>query len=411
MSASIDKYYIEALRKYYESSGDTKSKLVDFTSNTPSRFLNGGFCIEEGKQNFAIIDSFDATDPVVFTHKFLVEHDGWVRFIAGFVLDSQVLDYLHRFVTDVQFRSTPRGIATAKLVKVLAGYSKKGWDYNGFFYYMEAVAKVAFKEVLPYTQLYGTSMLRLQSMNDDVFLERGEIVPDPYKIEEHVERHGNIPFSAASESIAKNIHANTITEVSVHIQATYACLLKIGLIHHKKVDVTKKIEMFFDFLHNEIGVFMAVEAVLACLQFSGKGGSLIPIEAGARDVRKKLIASAWDVFLLRMPETLISSESNEHTSIYYVCTAEKALQEIGSMRVIRRVSSIPDGPGTLPISGGFREDVLGQKIGSELLRKFNDIYADKIATSFTKRDPKSPELISALVHELERQVSGFVKEF
>ena len=101
------------------------------------------------------------------------------------------MDSVHKFVTDTdgRFRATAVGLATAKLIQTIAEYSLRGWDINSFFYFMEALSKAAFDVALPGTQRYGSSILKLQSMDDRAFIKSGEIIPDPDKLEEHAARH------------------------------------------------------------------------------------------------------------------------------------------------------------------------------------------------------------------------------
>ena len=412
MTSNIDEHYIEALRRYYIASDDNRTKIVDFTSNVPSPFLQQSIQVEYGECNFAIIDGFGGARPYVFDRRFLLEGKGYTQFICGFILDSQVIHYMHQFVTDVngQFRETPRGYATAKLLRVIAEFSARGWDFNPFFYIMEATTKAAFGTALPWTQRYNSSILKLQTMDDEVFLRSGDIVPDVHKIEEYVERHGALPFEATAASIVTNIHRVAAKAGAIQLQATYACLLKIGLIQQKKTSQEKKWEELFSFFNNDLGVFLAREAIVACLHFRGQSLKFIPIERRANDVKRKLLASTWDLFLTRLPEALIADEGIDHTSIYYVCTAEKALQVLGDIFVVGRVSSIEDGNGTLPTRIGVREDILNARLGTDLAKAFMRAYGQSMTGSLN-RTPKSEAEIMDVVSQLEKQVAELVERF
>ena len=92
--------------------------------------------------------------------------------------------------------------------------------------------------------------------------------------------------------------------VSHVLQVIYACLLKIGILQHRKADEHQKLAELFEFFGNDIGAFMFREAVAACLHFRGQSGRLIPVQVGAKDVKKRLMASTWDLFLLRLPRHL-----------------------------------------------------------------------------------------------------------
>ena len=193
--------------------------------------------------------------------------------------------------------------------------------------------------------------------------------------------------------------------------------LKIGILQHRKADEHQKLAELFEFFGNDIGAFMLREAVAACLHFRGaRAGVLDPRFncCGAKEnVKKRLMASTWDLFLLRLPETLYRKRRKrayEHTSIYYVCTADKALQALGRIFVVRRVSSISEGSGSLPSSVGFRADVLDAQVGSDLAEAFHAAYIRSMS-NHAHRKPRTPEAIATLIQELEEQASRIVNRF
>src|SRR5262249_1713782 len=157
-----------------------------------------------------------------------------------------------------------------------------------------------------------------------------------------------------------------------------------------------------EFLHNDLGVLLFREAVLSCLHFEGKSGRLIPLQVGAKGVRRKLLASAWDLLLLRLPEHIIANEISEVTSIYYICTAEKALQKLGRMFVVGRVSSISDGRGTLPSMVGVNYDLLSQEVGTRLTNQFYAAYQRR-SGNIAQRTPRDLAEVSQVVEDLEHQ--------
>jgi hypothetical protein len=413
ITADIDAHYIEALRRYYQASDNRHGKIVGFSSNQPSPFLRGSIEVAHENHKIVIIDSFNGTRPFVFNHRFLVEDDGRQQFQCGFIFDSQVVvDSLHRFVTDTdgRFRATAVGLATANLIRTIAEYSLRGWDINPFFYIMEALSKAAFDVALPWAQSYGASIMKLQSMDDRAFIKFGEIIPDPNKLEEHAARHGRASFELAAASVARDFYHFEMDSISHVLQVIYACLLKIGILQHRKADEHQKLAELFEFFGNDIGAFMLREAVAACLHFRGQSRRLIPIQFGAKDVKKKLMASAWDLFLLRLPEALIENEGNEYTSIYYVCTADKALHALGRIFVVRRVSSISEGVGSLPSCVGILADALDAQVGSDLAEAFHAAYIRNMS-NYAHRKPGTPGAVATLIQELEEQASKIVNRF
>jgi hypothetical protein len=102
-------------------------------------------------------------------------------------------------------------------------------------------------------------------------------------------------------------------------------------------------------------------------------------------------------------------EQIQHTSVYYICSAEKALQALGKKFVTKRVSSIPEGAGHLPPAVGIRTDILQAYLGAALTETYCKNY-DSTANS-TSRTPKSELVIAALVGVLEEEVERFVESF
>jgi hypothetical protein len=403
ITADIDKYYLDSLKKYYAASGDKVSKIVDFSSKLPSPFLRGNEIIG-GKDNFSIIDSFGGIKPIVLNHRYLVEGDGGVHFQVGVALDSQVVTYLHQYVTNDRavYRSTPRGAAIRMLLKRISSPSMRGWDFNPFFYLMESVSKGIFEQVFPHAAAFSASILRLQAMDSEHFLQTGEIVPDPEKIEEHALCNKAAPFVDTAGNMVVKIASIQRLKQEHLIQAIYATLLKICLLHQTKATIERKLQELIYFFQNDLGVYLMREALLSCLHFAGKSGTFLPLQTGAKNVRKKLLASSWDLYLLRVPEFLIGSEGNEYTSIYYVCTAEKTLQRLGRLFVVRRIATFKEE--RVPPSIGYRVDLLEQEIGAELTARFFEMYQKGMADS-PSRTPKNLGEVKSLVDELEREAS------
>lgn len=239
-------------------------------------------------------------------------------------------------------------------------------------------------------------------MDDNVFLQTGRIVPDVGKMEEYRARHGDVTFSSmASKSIA---FYSDWKGYQVHLLAIYATLLKIGLLSLSKYSVVDKFTKLCDFFQNELGVFLVREAVVACLHFSNRHRQFIPVQRGSMRVRRRLLASSWDLLLLHLPETLISQEGADYTSLYFVCTADKMVSRVGEIVQVVRVGSVE------PLIGhragtllGLREDLLNEEIGEELTARLFAIYRRQRQVS---RERRSRDLagMQDIVADLEKQV-------
>ena len=194
-----------------------------------------------------------------------------------------------------------------------------------------------------------------------------------------------------------------MNEARIYIQAIYATLLKINLLNRQRVNIFEKLHLLFNFFQEEIGIFLAREAFIACLHFTGRTGKFLSFKKDSVETQKNTLASAWDLFLLRLPEIIISNEKGNFTSVYYVCTAEKALQDLGRMCLVRRVSSLQEGTGTIPTSIGFRTDILSQQVGDKLTSDFASM-CDQIQKASSSRSPVDLEKILYIVSGLEQQI-------
>ena len=410
MSYSIDEHYLSALKNYYLKSNDKISKIVDFTSNQVSTILNGSEKIHCNGHEYTIIDSFGGTKPIIFNYDFFEAGSKYMNIGAGIILDSQVVSYLHNFVSE-EGREPKNQIvnaATLKLLKKIAYYSNKGWDFNAFFYLAEALGKDVLNKAFPHARAFSTTMLKLQTMDDSTFLEQGKIVPDPEKIDEYVLRNSEISFEDAAEKMINSFPVGDMTEeLSMRLKVSYAALIKIGLLQHEKCDAETKFEKLSRFFHEELGIYPAREAVVGCLHFAGKAKKFTSIEKGAKNIGQKLLGSAWDLLLLRLPESIIQNEAPDPTSVYYVCTADKTLAFLGGMFIIRRVSSLKSGNGHIPSAVDIRYDLLNTEVGDQLTNKFVNSYIEIMRKS-ESRVPVSLEKISAIVSSLEQEMQSFV---
>lgn len=246
----------ETLRNYYASSGDRTSKLVDFLPDIPSQFLRGSEYVAEKGADFTIIDSFAGAMPIVLDHRFLIQGQEAVPFSVDILLDSNVVSYLHQYVTDRHgvFRKSDRGIATFKLIRKLAEYSGRGWEINPFFYLLEAVSKNNFHTAYQYAQALVHSIKTLQLMNEGVFLETGRIEGDAARYRGFSDIFASASLETVSASDVLYFSTSSIvTEARRLIDVIYAALLKITIIDRQPITAARKLSLFFQFLREEIG--------------------------------------------------------------------------------------------------------------------------------------------------------------
>jgi hypothetical protein len=93
-------------------------------------------------------------------------------------------------------------------------------------------------------------------------------------------------------------------------------------------------------MEKELNVVMARENAIAPYYFAGQLERFIPVKKGMSSfdkARKKLKATAWDLFLLRIPELHLAMGDEEETMLSYVCTSESDLRAIGRHFTIEQV--------------------------------------------------------------------------
>jgi len=182
-------------------------------------------------------------------------------------------------------------------------------------------------------------------MDETYFLKSGDVRPDDKQVTSYLEANSVGTLSELAERHIRGIATELVPHAPVDLlQATYACLLKAGILNCTKISQRRKMEQFFEFLHKELGCLMLREALIAGLHFRNKAGNLIPISPNyKKDFRTTMMASSWDILLLRMPEFLLAlGGQQEATTLAYVCTGDGTLQDIGAMFTIFRLAKLKE---------------------------------------------------------------------
>jgi hypothetical protein len=310
---------------------------------------------------------------------------------------------LNEYVTGgTPYRSTRRGFATRLLLEKLVSL---GWDYNPLFYSLETLSRNAFETTFPHALGFAETMFQLHSMDEAYFLKSGDIRPNEELVADYMERHNAKTFSELSERYIRDMATKLIPYAPTDLlQVIYACLLKAGILNCTKISQRRKMEQFLDFLQNQIGHWSVREAFVAGLHFRSKAGNLIPIHPNyKRDFKAKMMASSWDIMLLRMPELFLSFGRQGETTLAYICTGDRALQELGAMFTLARFQILR---GKKTLRWFFYEDVierlLGPEISSVLSRMYNSGVREQVRT------PLDQDEIAQLVSSLEDEVSNIM---
>jgi len=121
----------------------------------------------------------------------------------------------------------------------------------------------------------------------------------------------------------------------------YLVILKAVVIQHlSKTNLQSKLKKLYNFIYEIFGTLLAKELYIAVFYFSGKIEKFIPIKKGSNfeTAIYKLKSTAWDLYLLRLPELFLCDDISPIT-LATICTGDKSVQYIGRKIRIRKVYS------------------------------------------------------------------------
>jgi hypothetical protein len=195
----------------------------------------------------------------------------------------------------------------------------------------------------------------------------------------------------------------------MHIPGTdwkvlYLIILKAALIHRTfRGDFEAKLRKLYEFVYEIFGVLFSRELGVASFYFSGKLDKFIPLQknANAQDTIKRMKSTAWDMYLLRLPELMLCHE-DAPIPLAMICTGDKGVQAVGKRFLVRRLFTTQGMPfPELEVRfDGDRNDAL---IG-ELFEEFSQNRKEK------RRDLDVDQVLSGLdkhIENLENEIYKF----
>ena len=297
-------------------------------SNSPSLYIPSTQDFESNKFGVSIIDQFDGRRPWLFNYRcsqLLKDHKKYnVGTIGMIIFDSQMIGLLSAYMNNYDSMESDQKAVIKELLQFIIQKGNQigsgtGFDTNPSFYYIESLVKNGINDrTIKRATETGITILRLHTMDEEAFLKHGRIVPSKERIEDYAERYGINPANCdlikdivplwVKDMIA--IDESQLKMYRENLNYTYVALLKMVLIHKaSKGNIIEKTEEFWNFLEQELGGILGRENFIAAYYFSKQLPSkFIGIEASMTfaKFRKNMMATAWDVFLLRMPEILLS---------------------------------------------------------------------------------------------------------
>jgi hypothetical protein len=390
-----------------------------------------------GSENLgcSIIDQFDGRRPFLINSESIkcIEEGRkqYIKFLPCVLFDSQMLTHLSRYLNNPSQRESHYGYITELLQftihKSREIHPQGGLDINPSFYFVESIMKNGFLRAKDFSNSAAITTLRLHTMNEDAFLENGTIIPDTWRIKLYADKCGlsikqNVSIDELvplwTDAMFSNYDQKHFEAFEDTLNYTYASLLKMILIHKSGrkglQSFEEKISTFWDFLEGDLGIVMGREMSIAAYYFSNKlPDNFIQVQATMSfpKVRKKLLATAWDFFLLRMPELMLQKSTEEESILCYVCSADRAVREIGRLfTVISTISFSSDKPGPITISTSLEKLVkdLGQDFVGHYLSQQDSREAERNRTRIANGiSPINNLKLKELIHSLEQNIQTF----
>ena len=352
-----------------------------------------------GSQIF-IIDQFQGKRPRLINSESINSNTYSIHLIPTIILDSNIASKLNNYYTNKIMKPDEKK-ATEELLKWI---SKRNYDFSPFFYFIESIWKDSpIESVIP----TAASILGLHAMNEKIFLETGDIVYKIETINHYYEQYGSSSLEQCAQIMLSHIDKTTIQFYIPLINATYATLLKMVLIHKKNnAPFLEKLSEFEDFLYKDIGAKLSRESLVAAYYFADLLGSMIGVQSNSKleNAKRNLKATAWDIFLLRMPELFLNPAHLPEMNVAYVCTAEKKLAEVGNLFEIERL--IYSSNTAIPMSQIMTSyDLLEKKIGVETVSNIFDLNENITKNYGITYNRFNEHNLKYLINDLEHQLS------
>jgi hypothetical protein len=211
-------------------------------------------------------------------------------------------------------------------------------------------------------------------MDELHFLQKREMRVDQETLKKYTEKFGTCNIDEMAwrqcETLQKGHSSGTDWKV------LYLIILKAALIHQTLPgDIETKLRQLYEFVYEVFGVLFSRELAVASFYFSGEMDKFIPLQknASAEKTIKKLKSTAWDMYLLRLPELMMCQE-DEPIPLAMVCTGDKSVQAVGRKFRVRKLFTSQGKPfPELEIRfDGKRNDMLIGKVFEEFSQNRKD---------------------------------------
>ncbi|SHK74261.1 hypothetical protein SAMN02745123_02985 [Desulforamulus aeronauticus DSM 10349] len=334
------------------------------------------------------------------------------QIVVTIVLDSHIASELHKYRVS---RQRMRGDIRQAIEEFLSYVTRYNFDYNPTFYLLESYFKSDPKVFVDKVAPVATSIVYLHSMDEERFLKTKEILLKPDAIDYYLTKFNVRTIEDCGRAWVEEYIGDSkkIDNLVQLINLSYVCLLKMTLIHKKdKRPIEKKLDEFESFMTEELGLRLARESHLAMYCFADLAGSFIGVQAGMNFEKAKriLCASAWDIFLIRFPEQLLSPRYLPEMNLAFACTAEKKLAELGELLTLERLLTRSDEEISIP-TVSMNLSKLEEKLGRDTATRLMAASEERTLQQILKKERKAinHHKLRYLIEDLEVQLSYLCK--
>lgn len=382
---------------HFKSTDDTESKIWDFPEhNNTSDFLVGNKNFRSGDSPWwiTLIDSYKGRKPVLWSREFFIKGFIPTYMIPTLLLDSQVMNELHKYVTDYEALELSK---RESIRAFLTFFQDNNCDISPIFYNLEAMDKSDPNRREVYVRERLKTIFSIQTMNAEEFRDTGNVAPDPSAQQEQLDfqkAHSLEGYLSQQVRILFDAYHNS--KVHMIANASYAFLVKMALVHKQKSSVVQKNKAMREFLENTIGLMAGPEQFLAVCYFANPNRYqrfVPPLQSGMNmtKFKRKLRASSWDMVLVRLPSILGNagtphlSDSDVRFSLSYVCTAEIAIRDVMEPQIIETIFDLKEELGGRSTLLGFDVQRIERVIGKDTLHAMMDDDHQFLAQRMEKR--------------------------
>lgn len=283
--------------------------------------------------NITIIDCYYGKTPFLVDKQFCQDKTAKVNFLPTLLLDSNIASNIGNLMNYFSHEQLHKNHGLYK--NLLIHIEQKQFDICPYFYYLEAYSKNALEKFYPTVLPIAKGIITFQACDPQKMLYEERLVFSEKIMECYFKDYGTYDFlKVAQNHLESERIKGMLSEINTLLELTYVILLKMVLIHKcYQGTIFNKTKHLYEFLLEKVGLICSYELYLGIYYFAGLADKFINVQTNMQymDAVKTLKRTAWDVLLLRFPSIMLEREPDNVTNLAYPCTAEKKLQEFGSL--------------------------------------------------------------------------------